>query len=200
MSDRDDNPSLSRKELLRAGAFRAKQGGAYVAELALERLLDRVTPHVQRPPGALPEIEFLVACTRCGECSTACPPGAILTLDHRAGAASGTPFLDVNRHRPCVLCTDAPCMPACPTGALQVIPVHDAVMGTAKVARDQCTAWLGESCVRCSIVCPLKSAAIVVDTEGRPWVDPRGCTGCGLCVAVCPTTPKSIEVEAAPRV
>lgn len=190
-----DDARYSKRGFLGLGVRRAKEAAAVGAEFALERFADRFTPRVQRPPGAIAELEFLIACTRCGECVRACPVGAILTLDEGAGASAGTPFLDVNRYRPCVACEDAPCMPACPEPALSVIDVRDAVMGTAIVDREACIEWLGGTCERCITACPYPGDALLVDEDGRPFVDPRHCIGCGMCVAACPTSPAALRVE-----
>ena len=76
-----DDARYSKRGFLGLGVRRAKEAAAVGAEFALERFADRFTPRVQRPPGAIAELEFLIACTRCGECVRACPVGAILTLD-----------------------------------------------------------------------------------------------------------------------
>lgn len=190
-----DEPSYSRKELMREGWGRLRQGVAEVASYALDDAAGRFLPRVQRPPGALPPVEFLIACTRCDACVRACPPGAILTLAEGAGLAAGTPFLSVVDHKPCTACTDVPCAKACPTGALQLAPIEDAWMGTAILDRDTCRPWNGESCASCIRICPIGDSAILADEEGRVYIDPRGCIGCGLCVIVCPTRPRSITVE-----
>lgn len=194
----DDEP-LSKRDLLRLGAKRMGEAGAFAAEMAMDSLADRFTPLVARPPGALAEVPFLMQCTRCGECSNACPAGAILVLGDGAGIAAGTPFLDVNDHRPCVACFDAPCMPACPTGALRMVEISTAVMGTAVVDRDLCLAWTGGSCTACYDACPFQDDAILHDEDGKPYIDPRECIGCGMCRAPCPTAPKSIKVRPPPR-
>ncbi len=193
-----DEP-LSKRDLLRLGAKRLSTAGAYAAEMAIESMADRFTPLVARPPGALTEMSFLLACTRCNECSRACPVGAIQVLDDRAGIAAGTPFLDVNENRPCVACSDAPCMRACETGALRLIDLVEAVMGTAEVDRELCLSWTGTPCTACSGACPYPDTAMVLDELGRVYVDPRHCIGCGMCRSACPTAPKSIKVRPPPR-
>lgn len=199
--DDADRPSdtLSKRDLLRRGGERLRQSGALVIDYAADRFVDRFTPRVQRPPGAIPEFEFLIACTRCGACVDACPVGAIRTLSDEAGLSSGTPFLDVNNLRPCVVCDDAPCMPACPVGALEVMDMGDAVMGTAVLDRANCLAWGGGTCERCIDACPYPDDAILADEEGRVYIDARQCIGCGLCRAACPTHPKSITILPPPR-
>jgi MauM/NapG family ferredoxin protein len=193
------DPKFSKRDLLVQGLHRVREVGAVVTELAVEGFADRFAPRVCRPPGAVSEIEFLVACTRCGECVKACPAGAILNLDEQAGLASGTPFLDPNRYRPCVVCTDAPCMPACPTGALQVMDMRDTFMGVARLNRDTCRAWNDMPCTNCLKACPYPEDAILFDDDDRPWIDPRHCIGCGRCIPSCPTRPKSIVIDPPPR-
>ncbi len=195
----DDDTSLNKRDLLRFGARRVQQGAAYAAAFAAEQMADRFTPRVQRPPGALAELDFLLACTRCGDCVDACPPGAIRILDHRAGAAASTPYLDVNRWRPCVVCDDPPCITACADGALVPIAMADAVMGTANIDRQTCRAWNGRACRACVDACPYPGDAILRDEEGRVFIDPRHCIGCGRCRPACPTNPRSITVDPPPR-
>lgn len=186
---------LNRKELLRVGVDRALRGGAMLAGYAMEDVAGRFLPKVARPPGALPALEFLLACTRCNACIDECPPGALLKLGDAAGISSGTPFLSVMDHKPCTACEDVPCANACPTGALVPGRIEDAWMGTAVVDRDTCRAWNDEACSSCVRICPIGEAAILQDDGGRVYIDARGCIGCGMCVVVCPTRPRSMSVE-----
>jgi ferredoxin-type protein NapG len=58
------------------------------------------------PPYAQDELAFLLACTRCGACVTACPHGVIFPLAPRLGiTVAGTPALDL-LHKGCHLCED----------------------------------------------------------------------------------------------
>lgn len=198
-SNNGDDPIVSKRALLAQGFDRVRRSGAYVAGHALDRFVDRFTPRVQRPPGAIGEMEFLLACTRCGECSRACPVNAILVLGERAGVSAGTPYLDVNEHRPCTACHDTPCIPVCPTGALLPIDIRHAVLGTAVIDRDTCLGWNEQTCTRCADACPVSAEAVLVVPDGRVFIDPRACIGCGLCRAACPTRPKSVEIEPPPR-
>lgn len=190
-----ENVALSRKEALRMGVDSAKRSGAMLAAYAMEDIAGRFVPKVVRPPGALPALEFLLACTRCDACIRACPPGALLRLGEGAGVAAGTPFLSVMDHKPCTACQDVPCASACPTGAIVPGPIEDAWMGTAVLDRDTCRAWDGQSCSSCVRICPVKETAMFVDDGGRVYIDARGCIGCGLCYVVCPTRPRSIKIE-----
>jgi ferredoxin-type protein NapG len=73
---------------------------------------------VLRPPGALSETEFLKTCYRCGSCMDACKPRAIKVLQDNDEEMSGTPYLDPDLQA-CELCSDVPCVHACPSGALR---------------------------------------------------------------------------------
>lgn len=71
-----------------------------------------------RPPYAIEELDFLLACTRCGDCIPACPHDVIFPLSARVGVkAMGTPALDL-LNKGCHLCNDWPCVQACGEGAL----------------------------------------------------------------------------------
>jgi MauM/NapG family ferredoxin protein len=188
----------TRRDLIDGLVARIKDAGTLAIEFAHDGLLERLTPRVQRPPGALPELEFLVTCTRCGECVKACPPRAILVLGEQAGLAAGTPYLETNR-RACTACPDTPCIPACPVGALKLVDIRSVEFGTAVIDRARCRPFNGRACTRCSDVCPIGEDAIIVDEDGKPYIDPSGCIGCGRCRFACPTAPRSIHIEPRPH-
>ncbi|MDR0996782.1 MAG: hypothetical protein LBL69_03850, partial [Zoogloeaceae bacterium] len=76
------------------------------------------TAQALRPPGALPEDEFLGACTRCGLCVRDCPYDILKLALPGDGVALGTPFF-IARDKPCEMCEDIPCIVNCPTEALK---------------------------------------------------------------------------------
>jgi len=177
----------------------------------------KASPLVLRPPGALPEEEFVSACVKCGLCSEACynresnidqetgkqrPP----TLKMAKGgdeALIGTPFF-VPRDVPCYMCDDVPCVPVCPSGALDMpslinekgeLDITKAQMGLAIVHKESCIAYWGLQCDACYRACPLLDEALSLEymkneRTGKhafllPVVHSDICTGCGLCEKAC---------------
>ena len=180
-----DSPS-DRRQVLRDGLNR------WVKTL-VERTEDRVVQQrYVRPPGALPEVGFLAACTRCGACAPVCPPGAIRTVPPSGGLAAGTPMLEP-AIEPCVACAEMPCVAACPTGALTL---PDAGwtgyrLGTVEFVPERCITFTGTACRVCVDACPMGEAALIQDEAGRPVLRREGCVGCGVCVRECVTAPSS---------
>jgi len=70
-----------------------------------------------RPPGAVPEDDFLKMCIKCGQCLQVCPYDSIKLEDIDGGASMGMAYIEP-LERGCYLCSAFPCILACPTGAL----------------------------------------------------------------------------------
>lgn len=193
-----------------------KSLGKLVAGFVAGRVEDVITgsgPKLLRPPGALDEFDFLVACTRCDKCLQACPQGSIFRAGPQAILAAGTPVIEP-RHMPCFLCTELPCVTACPEGALvwprrkaagQALDGPPAVkMGTAHVKPNRCLTYENEGrpaqpCRICVDRCPYPGVAIrmgepAADGMAHPVVVEEFCTGCGLCSFGCPTPEPAIVV------
>lgn len=162
---------------------------------------DRVAPKRWfRPPGAAPEVTFVSACTRCGDCIAVCPVHAIVKAPASAGLAAGTPCIDPSLQA-CVVCDDMPCAAACETGAL-VKPETgwDGIrMGVLELDPERCITFQGEgqSCGVCARACPVGEQALALDGRGRPVLKPEGCVGCGVCVTACVTLPSSLRLRLA---
>ncbi len=186
----------------------------------------KASPLVLRPPGALPEKDFLTACIKCGLCAEACVNRETnrdtQTGEQREGTLKmakggdsvliGTPFfepLDV----PCYMCEDIPCVPVCPSGALDMpsllnekkeLDINKASMGLAVVHKESCISYWGIQCDACYRACPLLDSAITIeyqknDRTGKhayllPIVHDNACTGCGLCEQACVTEKPAIFV------
>ncbi len=154
--------------------------------------------HWIRPPFALDELEFLLACTRCGECERACPHGVIFSLSTRLGAkVAATPALDLI-NKGCQLCDDWPCVTVCEPTAL-VLPetIEDKKpqpkLATLAIDEKSCLPYNGPECGACAASCPVEGALVWEMT--RPLINQEICTGCAMCRESCITEPKSISVK-----
>ena len=154
-----------------------------------------------RPPHALPEPEFLIKCTGCGDCISACPHDVAFALPAGSGLQAETrPALDL-LNRGCNLCDGWPCVTACEAGALvRPDPAGEAPTALPRLAlveidTDTCLAYLGPECGACAHACPVPGA---LEWEGgiRPVVKTDICTGCALCREACIVEPKAIRVSA----
>jgi len=159
-----------------------------------------------RPPGALPENDFLAACTRCGLCVRDCPYDILKLAELGEEVALGTPYFTA-RKAGCEMCEDIPCVPVCPTGALdhELTNIDDSRMGLAVVAdQETCIAFLGLRCELCYNVCPVRGKAITIERKHNirsgkhalfiPVVHSDSCTGCGKCEEACITEVASIKI------
>lgn len=196
------------KKLLQGGAamatgglaFGAIAGKAGASEIAL------------RPPGALPEKEFVSTCIKCGQCVEACPYDTLLLAKPGSGHVNGSPHF-IPRETPCYMCEDYPCTVVCPSGALDVErlltpdkkeSINAARMGLAVVHKETCVAFWGIQCDACYRSCPLIGEAISIEyvenkVTGRhanlqPVVNSDVCTGCGICEKVCIVEKPAIKV------
>lgn len=157
-----------------------------------------------RPPGALPEEDFLATCIRCQRCADACPNHCILATPADAGpAAAGTPYIHP-REQACMLCSRVEtdylrCTAACPSGALRPILKNledisrKAQIGVAKVDFNLCYSYNDFTCGTCLRACPV--GALKTGLWARPIVDEQACVGCGLCERVCIRYPQAIRVQ-----
>lgn len=166
-----------------------------------------------RPPGALPEEDFLSTCIRCGRCVDACPNRSITAFTSEAGSQfslapgageDGTPVI-FPRKAACNLCGGDKgdtllCTAACPSGALEPIKkVAEEMrakvrMGTAVVDANLCHSYQMRSCGVCIRACPFEGRALKAALYEQPVLDPSWCVGCGLCERACIRYPQAISV------
>jgi ferredoxin-type protein NapG len=182
----------NRRDLLRSAV------GDWLEQMVAQTESRVVRRRYFRPPGALPEIGFLAACTRCGACAEACPPHAIVTVPPDGGLAAGTPHIDPSV-QPCIACPDMPCVSVCPTAALTPPPNGWAGyrIGVLEFHPERCITYQGSTCQVCVQACPVGESALTMDEAGHPVLRAEGCVGCGVCVGACVTTPSSFELTSA---
>ena len=144
------------------------------AERLLEKTEERIIQQKYfRPPGALPEIAFLAACSRCGACEPVCPPHAIQLVPSSGGLAAGTPAIDP-KIQPCVVCHVMPCVQACPTGAL-TLPRdgwEGYRMAALELLPERCVTYQGTACRVCVDACPEEAIVMSREMPGRERLRP----------------------------
>ena len=215
------NAGLSRRGLLAgaavgaAAALGVRVGGAGAA-----------APLV-RPPGSVPEPEFLRLCVRCGLCYQACPNNVLQPGGVAAGLdALWTPVVTADWSGCEPTCNN--CGQVCPTRAIRPLAIEEkrvARIGLAVVNPRTCLPHAGrEACQMCVDDCRAAGydaiefvrVGVETDADGRPVegsglaapvVVPEKCNGCGLCQSRCRhinvdvkglLTESAIRVEAGP--
>lgn len=169
------------------------------------RLGDAARPLPIRPPGSVPEREFLELCIRCGECFKACPNNVLQPLGFQQGLEGlWTPAVHADWagcESSCNACTQV-----CPTGAIRAIPLEEkkvARIGLAIVDQATCLPHAGrEACQLCVDECNAAGYRAIefirvgtevdelgLPIEGSGFVAPLVrddlCVGCGLCQTRC---------------
>jgi len=158
-----------------------------------------------RPPGSVPEKEFLEQCIRCGECFKVCPNNVLQAEGFKQGWEG--------LWTPEVVADWAGCEPSChscgqvcPTGAIRALPLEEkrhARMGLAILNRETCLPIAGkEACQLCVDECVATGYDAIdfvrvhsrIGEDGRPLegsgflapqVNSDRCVGCGLCQTRC---------------
>jgi NAD-dependent dihydropyrimidine dehydrogenase PreA subunit len=213
----NDPPTVPRPVSRRAFIGASAVGAGFAVLCRFESASSNEHPAPLRPPGSVPEREFLDLCTRCGQCFKVCP-GPVL---HAAGMEYGleslwTPIVRpeyAGCHQDCNFCTQV-----CPTGAIQPLEIsvkREVHMGLARVNTQTCLPFRAqgrEDCDLCYVECAqagydaiqLRWVQIELDPpppEGMfseleleemsrikaPWVDADKCVGCGICEYRCHT-------------
>jgi MauM/NapG family ferredoxin protein len=145
-----------------------------------------------RPPGALPEADFLTRCIRCGECMKACPTNTLQPVWFKAGLEGLFSPVMIPRLAACAVQCNV-CGKVCPTGAIRdllLVEKNHAKVGTAWIVRQNCLVWeQDKKCLICDEVCPynaLSFQAVPGLRNAAPFVLENRCIGCGWCENKCP--------------
>jgi MauM/NapG family ferredoxin protein len=181
--------------------------GAAAAGFMLPFFLDARTmakspdPFVIRPPGAMPERDFVGRCVRCGECMKVCIGNALQPAFLQAGIEgmfspvlkARTGYCEYN----CSLCGQV-----CPSGAIQKLAIEkkkETKIGLAFFDKNRCLPYAkGIPCIVCEEHCPIPDKAIqfreavVLNSRNeqitvkQPYLVDERCIGCGICETKCP--------------
>ncbi len=158
-----------------------------------------------RPPGSVPEQDFLQMCIRCGECFKVCPNNVLQAEGFQQGLEGlWTPMVKADWAGCEPSCNS--CGQVCPTGAIRALPLEEkrtTRMGLAEVDPSTCLPLAGQQeCDLCVQECNAAGYEAIefirvgtqVDEHGAPiegsgFLAPRViaelCVGCGLCQTRC---------------
>jgi ferredoxin len=159
----------------------------------LPKKKSRLFGSLSLPPGA--SDDFFSLCTGCNECIFSCPYTVLFpVISEKDG--KNFPFFDPNA-KACHLCSDWPCISACPENALisYEVSISSPKFGKAKGIAKQCIneRTKEKTCEACLLACPIEKT--VNFRANLPIFSTSSCTGCGLCVEACPTFPKAIQIK-----
>ena len=158
-----------------------------------------------RPPWALADDDFLEQCTRCHQCIDSCEEKIIKVAD------GGYPEIDFSKGE-CTFCEA--CVNACDTQFEQGINQNEHPKSSpALVKSNGLTAFyfdlnIDESCLSkhkvacqsCQEVCDNESISMIWSSSiPVPEIALEDCTGCGACVAICPSNSFSMSALATPN-
>jgi polyferredoxin/ferredoxin len=167
------SPDLSR----RAFVASAVCGIAAIPMLRLDGKLGlNYDPALIRPPGSLPEPEFLKRCIKCGQCARVCPTNVIQPDITTAGIEGlWTPVLNMRTGSSGCQMNCTACSHICPTAAIRPISIEEKLgraafekagpirIGTAFVDRGRCLPWaMDKPCIVCQENCPVSPKAVFV--------------------------------------
>jgi MauM/NapG family ferredoxin protein len=189
------HPDLSRRSFLCSVAGGVGAGFA-VQQSPFTPLQNKL--QLVRPPGALPEGDFLATCIRCGECMKSCLTNTLQPTLWESGLAGlWTPKLDL-RFAACEQECNV-CGKVCPTQAIRSLGLEEkthAKVGTAILKKETCLVWAQDKlCLICDEICPYDAIVFrTIDGYRRPFVIASRCNGCGYCEQRCPVEGESAIV------
>jgi|GEM_PF-149389 len=178
-----NNCLSSRREFLKNAAF----GSIVLASCLMP--VEETIAH-SRKSGDIPKaMKFLVfdpaLCTGCGTCQMVCS-----TLWNNGKSSPALSRITVYRDpfgtsdnnyspNPCLQCVDAPCLKACPAGAIKI----DKKSGTnARIIDEK----LCKGLKKCIAACPYEEKRITFDKERNKAMKCHLCNGTPQCVKWCP--------------
>ncbi|WP_413699212.1 ferredoxin-type protein NapF [Psychromonas sp. KJ10-10] len=126
--------------------------------------------------------QFIEQCTQCGDCLSACPENIIVKGD------GGFPCLDFDIGE-CNFC--GKCAEICKEPIFK--DTAESPWHKKAVINDTCLAYQKIYCRSCAESCEAQALTFQVGISEIPRIDIDLCTGCGACVAPCPS--KSISVK-----
>ena len=153
----------------------------------LQNNQEEESPLLVRPPYGVDESTFQSKCPSCESkaCVASCDEKIIILLE------DGTPTLDFSKNG-CTFCDE--CAKVCPEDVLSLENLHtsEKLNVMFRINIEDCVAHEGVICNSCKEPCI--DDAILFNGMFNPIIDEDKCTGCGFCIARCPTQAISYRV------
>jgi polyferredoxin len=168
---------LSSPDLARRGLILSSLSGLIAVQLfPLSNGTAAGGNNLIRPPGSLPESDFLKRCIRCGQCMRICPTNIIEPSGLFGGMENlWTPVLSFTTGTSGCQLNCTACGYMCPTSAIRPISLSEKLgvdefsqkgpirLGSAYVDRSRCLPWTVKTpCIVCQENCPVTPKAIYV--------------------------------------
>ena len=145
------------------------------------------TPRLVRPPYGDSESTFQSECPSCETkaCVASCDEKIIVIME------DGTPTLDFSKNG-CTFCDE--CANVCDADVLSLEneATSEKLNAMFRISLEGCVAHHGVICNSCKEPCI--DDAILFNGMFNPVIDEDRCTGCGFCIARCPTQAISFRV------
>jgi len=142
--------------------------------------------NVVRLPWLKADLEFTDKCTRCGDCSAACPEKIIIVGD------GGFPEIDFSVSE-CNFCKE--CVNRCKEDLFDLNQAQ--AWANKAVVSDRCLNIQSVYCRSCAESC--ESEALVFNFIDTTFVSPDvvfdDCNGCGACVSICPVSAITVSPD-----
>ncbi len=153
----------------------------------LQNNQEEESPLLVRPPYGVDESTFQSKCPSCESkaCVASCDEKIIILLE------DGTPTLDFSKNG-CTFCDE--CAKVCPEDVLSLENLHtsEKLNVMFRINMEDCVAHEGVICNSCKEPCI--DDAILFNGMFNPIIDEDKCTGCGFCIARCPTQAISYSI------
>jgi len=144
----------------------------------------------QSAQGPMPPWHSQISTDECRHCTapcvSSCEPGIIKrhSKDHEL---EGIPYLTFTEAG-CNFC--GACATACPLDINTDLPPS---LGEVTLNTSSCLSWSGVTCISCRNYCDYD--ALSLDNRGHMLLDSEKCTGCGCCLAACPSNSISFHIQ-----